>query len=165
MSSSAAGQAPRPFADTTIARIVSPRFVVVALLGAVILGVAAAIPTDIIENPWFTRMTPVYADQYFYWVATSLLAGALIATYFAGPGKGRAASGVGGGVFGYLAIGCPTCNKLIVLLLGLSGAMDYFAPLQPFLGAAGLLLVGLALVLRVRDIQRGSCEIPASASA
>lgn len=122
---------------------------------------ATAIPTAIIENPWFTRMTPVYADQYFYWIATSVLGGALIATYFGAAGAKRLGGGIGGGVLGYLAIGCPICNKLIVALLGLSGAMSYFAPIQPLLGALGLLLVGVALAYRIRDMRRGACAVPA----
>lgn len=149
-------------AATPWSLVLTPRFLIAATLSTAGVGVISAIPTDIIDNPWFTRMTPVYADQYFYWIATSILAGALIATYFAGAGKGRAAGGIGGGVLGYLAIGCPICNKLIVGLLGVSGAMTYFAPIQPFLGAAGLLLVGVALIYRFRDLRRGACPVPAA---
>lgn len=137
------------------------RFGLVALAASTAVAVVSAIPTDIIDNPWFIRMTPIYADQYFYWIATSLLVGILIATYVAGAGNGRGASGVGGGVLGYLAIGCPICNKLIVGLLGVSGAMNYFAPIQPYLGGLGLLLVGAALAYRVRDLRRGACPLPA----
>ena len=145
--------------------ILTPRFLVIALAAAVVVGVVTALPTDIIDNPWFTRMTPIYADQYFYWVATALLAGALIATYFGGSGPMRLGGGLGGGLLGYLAIGCPICNKLIVALLGISGAMDYFAPVQPLLGALGLLLVGAALAFRIRDMRREACTVPAMGSA
>ncbi len=36
------------------------------------------------------------------------------------------------------AIGCPVCNKLVVLALGFSGALAYFEPIQPALALAGL---------------------------
>ena len=146
-------------------RVVTPRFLMIALLAAVAVAVVTAIPTAIIDNPWFTRMTPVYTDQYFFWIATSVLAGALIATYFGAAGATRLGGGIGGGALGYLAIGCPICNKLIVALLGLSGAMDYFAPIQPLLGAVGLLLVGAALAFRIRDMRRGACPVRAPGGA
>ena len=31
----------------------------------------------------------------------------------------------------FLAVGCPLCNKVVVLLLGASGALTYFEPIQP----------------------------------
>ncbi len=144
--------------------ILSPRFILVALLGASAFAVAMAIPTAIIENSWFTRMTPVYFDQYVFWIGTSILSGMLLATYFGGLKTASAAGGgVGGGLLGYLAIGCPVCNKLIVALLGVSGAMDYFAPAQPFLGALGMLVLAVALGHRIRSIRRTDCpvELPA----
>lgn len=146
---------------TSMRSVLTRRFAIVATLSTAVVGVVSAIPTVIIDNPWFTRMTPVYADQYFYWIATSILAGALIATYFTGEARRRTASGIGGGALGYLAIGCPICNKVIVALLGVSGAMDYFAPIQPLLGALGLLLVAVALAYRVRGLRRGACPVPA----
>ena len=38
----------------------------------------------------------------------------------------------------FLAIGCPVCNKIALVLLGTSGAMTVFAPLQPVIGAVSL---------------------------
>ena len=137
------------------------RLIVVALTGAMAFAALMAIPTAIIENPWFTRMTPVYLDQYIFWIGTSILAGMLFATYAGGlrTASSAAGGGFGGGLLGYLAIGCPVCNKLIVALLGVSGAMDYFAPAQPFLGALGMLLLAVALGYRIRSIRRAACQV------
>lgn len=136
------------------------RFVLTTLIAASLIALVTAVPTAIIDNPWFTRMTPVYADQYFFWIGTSLLSGALLATYVGGVRvDGAAAGGFGGGLLGYLAIGCPICNKLIVGLLGVAGAMDYFAPVQPFLGALGLAALAVALALRVRSIRQRTCPV------
>ena len=136
------------------------RFVLTNLIAASLIALVTAVPTAIIDNPWFTRMTPVYADQYFFWIGTSLLSGALLATYVGGVRvDGAAAGGFGGGLLGYLAIGCPICNKLIVGLLGVAGAMDYFAPVQPFLGALGLAALAVALALRVRSIRQRTCPV------
>lgn len=147
-----------------MAGIWTPRFWIAAILGAAVVAVVTAIPTAIIDNPWFTRMTPVYADQYFFWIGTSLLTGALLATYFGGLGVDRAAgAGAGAGLLGYLAIGCPICNKLIVALLGVSGTMSYFAPVQPFLGGLGLIVAAAALSYRLRALRRATCDIPVGA--
>ena len=60
------------------------------------------------------------------------------------------------------AVGCPACNKLVVFALGASGALTYFAPLQPVLG---LFTLGLLLyALRARIDGERSClvDVPES---
>lgn len=142
-----------------IASLATPRFAIVATLSATGLALISALPTAIVDNPWFTRMTPVYAEQYFFWIATSVLAGILVATYLVpGTTATRWGGGIGGGGLAYLAIGCPICNKLIVGLLGVSGALNLFAPIQPLLGAVGLALTAVALGYRFRDLRRGTCR-------
>jgi hypothetical protein len=49
-------------------------------------------------------------------------------------------------------VGCPVCNKLVVLLLGAGGALSYFAPLQPVLGMVSLALLAYALCTRLRAL-------------
>jgi hypothetical protein len=53
-------------------------------------------------------------------------------------------------VLSFLAAGCPVCNKLVVLAVGTTGALDYFRPLQPLLGLASLVLLGVALRVRLQ---------------
>jgi hypothetical protein len=66
-----------------------------------------------------------------------------------------------GGLAAFLAIGCPTCNKIALLLLGASGATSIFAPIQPLIGAASLALLTGTLVWRLRLRARGSgCVVP-----
>ncbi len=50
----------------------------------------------------------------------------------------------------FLAIGCPVCNKLALLLLGTSGALSIWAPVQPVLGAVSLALLGATVIWRLR---------------
>ncbi len=112
------------------------------------------IPTDVIPTPWFTRMTPVRPQDYVVLILTALLAAALGASYAvptACPVRpGRLAAG---GYLSVLAVGCPICNKLVVLLLGIGGALTIFQPLQPVFAFASLALLGYALVLRLRAIR------------
>ena len=144
-----------------------PKVWAVSLLVAIGVAVLMAIPTAILENPWFTRMTPVMGEQYFFWIATSIVMGLLAGTFAVGAPISRRGSGggVGAGLLTTLAIGCPICNKLVVALLGVSGAISYFGPVQPLLGAAGLLLAAAALAVRVRDLRVGACRVePATSS-
>lgn len=73
----------------------------------------------------------------------------------------RSKFGVAGGVLSFFAVGCPVCNKLVLIALGTSGAIQYFAPLQPILAVASVALLGWALFRRVASGQ--SCPVPAGA--
>ncbi len=114
------------------------------------------IPTAVIPNQWFRRMTPTRPQDYVFLAATALLAAAIGATYActrdaACPREeGKLTAG---GMLSFFAIGCPICNKLVVALLGVSGALNYFAPVQPFLGFASVALLGVTLALRLRAIR------------
>ncbi|MBJ7355065.1 MAG: hypothetical protein JHC98_09585 [Thermoleophilaceae bacterium] len=124
------------------------------------------VPTDVVANPWFTRMTPVVPLDYVFLLTTSAITGAVIASASYGNWfGGRSASPTGsvGGVLGWLAIGCPICNKLVVGLLGVSGALRFFGPAQPLIGAAAVVLGITALTIRFRAV-RGLCvPIPGAA--
>jgi len=125
-----------------------------------LVGVAAGVgsalligvPTGVVETSLYTRMTPVEWWNYPVWAVSAVLIGLTAAT-FAGGGAPRAGGGrrlAGGTVLSAFAIGCPVCNKLVVALLGVSGALGYWAPLQPLLGLASIGLLATALVVRVR---------------
>lgn len=124
----------------------------VAALAGVIAALAMGIPTGVIRTSLYTRMTPVTWWDYPIWALSAAGLGLLAATYVKlgradCGGSGRA---LGGGILSTFAIGCPICNKLVVALLGVSGALNYWAPIQPLLGLAsiGLLLATLAIRLR-----------------
>lgn len=135
-----------------------------ALGFAVLIG----IPTVLIPNPVFGREIPVVLWNYPVWIVTSVLAGMLAATYVrpgpasetsseepAGPGRW----GTAGAVLAWFAVGCPVCNKIALLALGYSGALTWFAPAQPYLAAAAMLLTAGALVFRLRG--QVFCAVPA----
>ena len=107
-------------------------------------GVFIGVPTGIIQTSFYTRMTPVLWWNYPIWAVTSVLSGFLAATYVrtATADAKEARLGAGGSVLSLLAVGCPVCNKLVVVALGASGAMNIWAPVQPILGfvSVGLLL-------------------------
>ncbi len=132
----------------------------VAAAAGLITLVLIGIPTVIIENPFFSRMLPVRAQDYVIWIMTGILAGLIAGTY-ALPVGGRSAGKVAsGGLLSFLAVGCPICNKLILVLLGTSGALTYFAPAQLFIGIASIALLAWALHMRVQAVNRACCSIP-----
>lgn len=136
-----------------------------AFLAAGVWAILSGTPTDIIDTPLFVRMTPVEWWNYPFWVVGAVLVGLLAATYVPAADTGRldGAQGeklMGGGLLSVFAVGCPVCNKLVVLALGAGGAMTYFAPLQPVLG---FLSVGLLLyALRARLVGAETCPVDLS---
>lgn len=125
--------------------------------------VLVAIPTVLIPNPWFVREIPVTAWAWPVLVTSAILAGLVAATYVArkdvtGNSRGGAL-GTTGAIVSFFAVGCPVCNKLVLLALGYSGALQFFEPLQPYLAAGSIILLGVALVMRVQ--RERSCPLPA----
>lgn len=143
------------------------------------LAVAAVIGfvTVLVPNPVFGRDVAPVAWNYLVWPLVSVLTGLLLATYvrpagdvaeegalaeggaLAGEDTGNAEEsprqrragrlGAVGAFTAWFAVGCPVCNKIALLVLGYSGAMTYFAPIQPWLGAAAVVASVVALVARL----------------
>lgn len=147
----------------------------VALGTALGMVVLVAVPTDLVPNPVFGRDVPATWWAWPSLLLSSALAGLLAATYVAAPRGTRpgGASSVGtapaepdrpgrrgllGGVLTFFAVGCPVCNKLVLLALGYAGAMTWFQPVQPVLQVLALALLATALVQRLRGEQ--ACPLP-----
>ena len=144
----------------------SPRRWWAAVVGTAATIVVVGVPTDVIPNPVFGRPVGVTWWSYPVLVATGLLGGLLIATYVREPDLSTTdrvesdlatdeldrpgKTGGIGGLLSFFAVGCPTCNKLVVVALGSSGALDWFAPAQPVLAVASLVLLGWAVRTRLR---------------
>lgn len=144
-----------------IAQHLGWRYLWTTIGAAVAVALLLAIPAAIIDNPLFARMTPVEPEQYVFWALTSLFTGALIATYVDPRLRhGLAGSTVGAGLLGLFAVSCPVCNKVVVALVGTSGASSYFAPVQPLLGLAAVALAGWALWVRLVGLREASCRRP-----
>ena len=120
---------------------------------AATIGLAAiGLTTAIFENWFFVRMTPVRTQDYVIWILSSVLMGLIVGSYFVARSTRSDEKILSGGLLSVLAVGCPTCNKLVVLLLGTTGALTFFAPLQLYIGVASVLLLGWTLLLRARAL-------------
>ena len=137
-----------------------PRGWLAAAGAGLVTLLAIGLVTAIIESPLFIRMTPVRPQDYVVWLASGLLVG-LIAGTFVGPAAARhGGKAISGGALSLLAVACPICNKLVVLVLGVSGALTAFGPAQLYLGALSVALLAWTFRLRVRTVVR-TCSAPA----
>lgn len=130
---------------------------VAAAAGSVVL---MGIPTVMFDNPWFRRMTPTRPQDYVVWIVSAVLLGLIAGTFAGRPAGMGQKPALAGGFLSYLAIGCPICNKVVVLLLGVSGALTLFGPAQLFIGIASLVLLGWTLLLRADAVTRTDCRVP-----
>lgn len=133
---------------------------VVAAVGAVGIVLLVALPTAIVPNSFFTRSMPVTWWSYPVLLLTAVAGGLLLASYVRDGQPPVDASkkadrpsrmGLAGTALAFFAVGCPVCNKVVLIALGASGAMTWFAPLQPLLAAASLVLMAVALRIRLRN--------------
>lgn len=130
----------------------------IAFLGVLTTFLLLGLPTDVVDNPVFGRAIDETPWSMPVLVLTSVLSGLLIGTYVGSPDTRRSTrTGSLGGLLAYFAIGCPVCNKVVLIALGTTGAMNFFAPAQPYLAVAGIVLLGWALVRRLDGIQ--SCPL------
>jgi len=148
-----------------------------AAWGAVALVVFGLV-SAIIPNPVFGRQIPPEPFAYWVWLASAPLMGIVGATYSAplrtavpvaatplvpADEAGERSSGTLGtfaGLGAFLAIGCPVCNKIALVLLGASGALTIWAPLQPVIGGTSLLLLAGTIAWRFRIRRRGgACAV------
>ena len=126
---------------------------VFAALGTVLL---IGLPTVLIPNPVFGREIPMTWWAWPTLLVAAVLSGLLTATYVREPGLRALAeddgtrSGMVGGVLTFFAVGCPVCNKVVLLALGSAGAMQWFAPVQPLLAVVAVVALAWALHVRLR---------------
>ncbi|MEC5193364.1 MULTISPECIES: hypothetical protein [unclassified Arthrobacter] len=145
-----------------------------AAAAAAVTYLVVAVPTDLINTPLFSREVPPTWWSFPVLGVTAVLTGLLLATYVslgaapgsgaggtsAGPGEsdGRGRFGAAGTIVSFFAVGCPVCNKLVLLALGTSGAMQYFEPIQPLLATVSITLLLWAFLKRATSEDR--CPVP-----
>lgn len=139
-----------------------------SVLSLLAFGLVAAI----IPNPVFGRQIPPEPFAIAVWLLSAPLMGLIGATYSAprvsppamaqpfmavpltpvDPVAERQAGRLGAvaGFGAFLAIGCPVCNKVALVMLGAGGALSIWAPLQPVIGAASLGLLAGTVLWRFR---------------
>lgn len=156
-------------------RMWSPRRWTVAALAGLGTILLIGVPTVLIPNPVFGREIPMTGWAWPTLVVAALLSGLLVATYVRAPqptsdpgadsdggtDEEGTRRGMLGGVLTFFAVGCPVCNKIVLLAIGSAGAMQWFAPIQPLLAVAAVFALAWALHVRLRGER--SCLLPVAA--
>ena len=140
-----------------------------ALITAVLIGV----PADLIDTRFFGRPVETRPIDYVLLVATSALIGLVFAIRIpkkvtqeqADATERNETRTMWGGGLSFLAVGCPVCNQAVVALLGTSGALSWWAPIQPVIGLLAIGVVVWALRERLRTYQLTACPLPAYAES
>ena len=140
-----------------------------AAAATVVSLLVLGLPSDLVPNPVFGRQIDAPWWNWPVLLVTSVLSGLLFATYVRvsatqpeedpladKPGR----RGLAGGVLTFFAVGCPVCNKIVLLALGYAGALRWFEPVQPFLAVIAVGLLGWALRARLRG--EVVCPVPAA---
>ncbi|HSL74772.1 MAG TPA: hypothetical protein VK853_09895 [Ilumatobacteraceae bacterium] len=142
----------------------TPRQFLVATAAAAVIALLIGLPTDVIPNPVFGRPVPVTWWSYPTLVITAVLGGLLAGTYVRRSEPSSideidAPTRNGGiaGLLSFFAVGCPVCNKLVIVALGTTGARQWFEPIQPILAVASIALLAWALRARLRSAD--ACRI------
>lgn len=131
----------------------------ISVLGGVVTFLALGLPTDVIDNPVFGRSIDETPWAMPVLIVTSVLGGLLIGTYVRAQPFDRAAqSGTLGGALSFFAIGCPVCNKVVLVALGTTGAVNFFEPIQPYLAVLGIIALAWAVYRRLSGAQQCPVE-------
>ena len=143
-----------------------------ALVTGAVAYVAIAVPTALIVTPVFGRSIAPRPIDHVVAVASALLIGMIwaakrqpadggepVGELDDGDQVARRRSLLAGLVAG-LAVGCPVCNKVVILALGTSGALSWWGPIQPLLGVAALVMLALVLRSQLRRVGSVSCALP-----
>ncbi|TFC10459.1 hypothetical protein E3O19_15345 [Cryobacterium algoritolerans] len=134
----------------------------IALATAVGTYLVIAIPTDLIDTPLFARAVAPTNWSWPVLAVSAILSGLVFATYVAypegaAPSRSEGRLGLAGWMITFFAVGCPVCNKIVLLALGASGALQLFGPVQPYLAGASIILLGWALHARLS--RESSCAL------
>ena len=140
-----------------------------ALLFAVIAAVLIAVPSDLIDTPVFGRPIAVRWIDYVILAVTSALIGLIFAirpaparsSELAAVTERQGTRTIWGGFVSFLAVGCPVCNQAVVALVGVGGALSWWAPVQPIVGLLAVALLLYTLRKRLNTYKLTACPVPA----
>jgi hypothetical protein len=128
---------------------------------AAVAAAAIAIPSDLLDNRFFGRPIAPRPIDYVILAITAGLIGLILAirspTTAATDSHERRT--MWSGFVSFLAVGCPVCNQAVVALVGTSGALSWWAPVQPVVGMFAVALLVWTLRQRLRACEPNACPI------
>ena len=139
-----------------------------ALFYSGVVSVLLAVPSDLIDTPIFGRPVETRWIDYAILAITSALIGLIFAIRTEASESAESVHArdrddrrtIWGGFTSFLAVGCPVCNQLVVALVGTSGALAWWAPVQPLVGLAAVGLLLYTLRKRLQTYRLAACPVP-----
>ena len=140
-----------------------------AVLFGAVAAALIAVPADLIDTPIFGRPVEARWIDYLILAVTSALIGLVFAIRPEPASSGELAAAterqgtrtIWGGFVSFLAVGCPVCNQAVVALVGVGGALSWWAPVQPFVGLLAVALLLYTLRKRLNTYKLTACPVPA----
>ncbi len=134
---------------------------------ALVAAVVIAVPSDLIDTPLFGRPVEPRSIDYAILAVSAGMIGLILAIRVprSKESEGHDTRAVWGGFVSFLAVGCPVCNQAVVALIGTSGALSWWAPVQPVVGLCAIVLLAYTLRLRLRTYQLEACPLPVDTQA
>ena len=128
---------------------------------AAIAALLIAIPSDLLDNRIFGRPVPPRPIDYVILAVTAGLIGLILAIRpaISGVTEAQERRTMWSGFVSFLAVGCPVCNQAVVALVGTSGALSWWAPVQPVVGIIAVALLVWTLQQRLRTYRLTACPI------
>jgi hypothetical protein len=131
---------------------------------SMVAAVVIAIPSDLINTSFFGRPIEPKAIDFGILAITAALIGTIFAIrpeQLTVRDEQDQTRTIWGGFVSFLAVGCPVCNQAVVALVGTSGALSWWAPVQPVVGLLAIGLLLHTLRRRLDTDQLAACPIPA----
>jgi len=144
-------------------RALPPATWVRAIPYALIAAVVIAIPSDLINTSLFGRPVDPRGIDYVILAVTAALIGTILAIrpeQLTVRDEQDQTRTIWGGFVSFLAVGCPVCNQAVVALVGTSGALSWWAPVQPVVGLLAIGLLVHTLRRRLNTYRLAACPIP-----
>ncbi len=141
-------------------------YVAIGSVAAIIAFFLFGIPTAVIPNSYFFRMSPVTIFDYIFLPINSVLFGAFIALLFYQGNYKRLiklkntkteSAATGAAFVNVLALGCPICNVVLVSLFSTTALMTYLEPARPALSVLTAGILGTAIYFKAKSIKE--CKV------
>lgn len=126
-------------------KMIKTKPLLIAALTWIVSTLILGVPTDVIPNDYFMRISKItFLDKAFVVIIPLLIAYYAYLIFSRNKTVGYKSSSVAV-IAGYFGVACPMCIHTLVIIFGSSLLMTYFDPVRPILGlfSVGLLLFAI----------------------
>ena len=117
--------------------------VIVAVAAFTVLGTVSALW----DNPLFVRMAPIGGAEISLLAILAMMSGTFV-TVRRPVCAAKTAGAVG--IFGYLGIACPVCNKILLFAFGSEILLSYYEPVRIYVTVLGIIIMAWLVWREIR---------------